>query len=1153
MAKTVTYNREVFARDPLKTTIPNNGVARVAEARTIENDEVSRYELRTFVCEGEYARGLRKILDTYVAHVGDPEQPAVWVSGFYGSGKSHLVKVLRYLWTDYTFTDGGTARGIVTLPAEIRDTLRELSIAGRQAGGLQAVAGTLGAGAGNIRLSLLRLLFLGAGLPEEYPAAQCALWLRRDGYYETVKAAVEAAGKDFHRELRSMYVSPVLAQGILRAYPNFADSEAAVRAQLKAQFPNVAEISLEQTLDTIAEVLSSGGKMPCTLIALDEVQQYIGDSSDRSYAVQELTEGCSKRFAGRVLFVATGQSALFGTPLLQRLKDRYTVTVELSDTDVETVTRKIVLLKAPSKLGEVEALLHECNGEIRRHLAETKIRPSSEDDKILAADYPILPARRRFWELVLRAVDRAGTTGQLRNQLRIVFEAVRAVAEQPLGAVVPADFIYNELASNMLQTGVLLREVHEIVGKQHDGGPDSALRSRLCALAFLITKLPREGNADAGIRATPETLADLLVEDLRAGSADLRKRLPELLDGLVTKGDLIKVEGEYRVQTREGAAWTSDFQDRLTRIRNDETVVAAQRTERLRIACTERLKDVKLLHGESRTPRKLEYFFGDNLPTPSPGALPLWVRDGWSAGEKDVIADARQAGPESPLIFVFLPRRPGEEFKNALAAKKAAEDTLALRGSPSSPEGQEARGAIETRRDEHGRALDMAVRDILDGARVFQGGGNELGLGLKEGVEEAARAALARRYPRFDQGDNPQWEKVADRARKGDKSPLAILGYQGDPEKQPVCTAVLAWIGGGKKGGEIRKQFMGAPYGWPQDTVDGALLALFAGGCVRAGLNGASLEAANLSGPTINAADFKVEAVVITAPQRIAVRKLLQDHGVPCKQNEESAAIPALLAGLKELAAKAGGQAPLPVPPDTAYLDEIEQAGGNAALAALHEARERITEEARIWRATAEKARARLPRWHTLQNLLAAGQELAGLDDARAQAKAIVADRRLLAEPDPVPPLCVAAADRLRQALTAAHDAYARIHGEQMAELTGLALWARLSGPQQEQVLRENSLTGVPEITVGTEADLLASAQNISLAEWRNRTDALTQRFANARAAAQKLVAPKAAVITLPRTSLTTVAEARAWLVQLEAVGREVLRLVEQDTPVVVE
>ena len=1149
----MTLNREVFVTDPLNAVMPNNGVAIVGDAATALRDDVSRYELRTFVCEGEYARGLRKILETYLANVGNPEQPAVWVSGFYGSGKSHLIKVLRYLWTDYEFGDGSTARGMTSLPNEIHDALRELSITGRKTGGLCAIAGKLGAGAGHIRLSLLGQIFRSADLPEEYPAAKCALWLKREGRYDAIKSAVEGAGKDFQAELRHMYVSPVFAQALLTADPSLAEDVKSVHGLMKAQFPQVADVTIEQTLDTIAEVLSVGGKMPCTLIALDEVQQYIGDSADRSYAVQELTEACSKRFSGRVLFVATGQSALFSTPLLQRLKDRYTVTVELSDTDVETVTRKIVLLKAPNRLGEVENTLSQCSGEIHRHLTETKIRPSVEDGKVMAADYPILPVRRRFWERVLRAVDRAGTEGQLRTQLRISFDAVREVAEQPLGTVVPADFVYDELSASMLQSGVLLREVHELVRRYRDGTADGTLRSRLAALVLLINKLPREMGADDGIRATPETLADLLVEDLRSGSATLRKKLPGALDELVQKGDLIKIEDEYRIQTREGAEWTSDFQGRLTKILNSETTVAAQRAERLRMACGERLKDIKLLHGESKTPRKLELFFGANFPSPSTGATPVWIRDGWTDGEKDVVADAQSAGAESPMIFVFLPRRPGEDFKNALAGMKAAEETLAIRGIPSSLEGQEARGAIETRRDEFERLLALAVNDVLDGARVFQGGGNELGLGLKDGVLAAAQAALVRRYPQFDMGDNPKWEKVADQARKSDKSPLTVLGYSAEPDKHPICAPILAWIGSGKKGSEIRKQFMAAPFGWPQDTVDGALAALFAGGCVKVSHSGTALAIANLTATAIGTADFKVETVVITIAQRLAVRKLLQDKKVPFTPNAEDAAIPDMLARLRELATSAGGDAPLPAAPSTAYLDDIAHQTGNGRIRAAYEARDRIADDAQAWQSQSEIIRIRLPRWHTLSRLLAAGDGLPGTAGLKEQAAAIAKERRLTAEPDPVPALCAAGADQLRQAVLATHDSYAASYDVQLSDLTGSPIWAKLSESQRENVLRDNLLAGVPAIKVGTESELLASVEAISLAEWRSRTDAIPQRFANAALAAQKLLTPKAEVMSLPRRTLTSSEEAQAWIAEIQTVTAAILERVESGTPVVVQ
>ena len=114
--------------------------------------------------------------------------------------------------------------------------------------------------------------------------------------------------------------------------------------------------------------------------------------------------------------------------------------------------------------------------------------------------------RRRFWEHTLRAVDRAGTAGQLRTQLRIVYDAIRQTADDPVGTVVPADFLFEEISPNLLQSGELLREVNEAIARQNDGTPGGELKSRLCALIFLIRKLPRDTGVDIGVRATAETL-----------------------------------------------------------------------------------------------------------------------------------------------------------------------------------------------------------------------------------------------------------------------------------------------------------------------------------------------------------------------------------------------------------------------------------------------------------------------------------------------------------------------------------------------------------------------------------------------------------------------------------------------------------------------
>src|SRR2546426_518709 len=83
---------------------------------------------------GQYEDGLIRILESYLGNASSTTQPAAWVSGFYGSGKSHLLKMFRHLWVNTPFADGATARGLARLPQEVQDLLRELDTLGRRSG-----------------------------------------------------------------------------------------------------------------------------------------------------------------------------------------------------------------------------------------------------------------------------------------------------------------------------------------------------------------------------------------------------------------------------------------------------------------------------------------------------------------------------------------------------------------------------------------------------------------------------------------------------------------------------------------------------------------------------------------------------------------------------------------------------------------------------------------------------------------------------------------------------------------------------------------------------------------------------------------------------------------------------------------------------------
>src|SRR5207253_4598519 len=126
--------------------------------------------------------------------------------------------------------------------------------------------------------------------------------------------------------------------------------------------------------------------------------------------------------------------------------------------------------------------------------------------------------------------------------------------------------------------------------------------------------------------------------------------------------------------------------------------------------------------------------------------------------------------------------------------------------------------------------------------KVFQGGGNEvLSLTLDGRIRNAANDALVRMFPRFKEGDSAAWEVAKNRAKGGTDHPLQPTGHTDATEKHPVCQQVLATIGSGKTGTEIRRTLKASPYGWPQDAIDTALIALHRGQHITATLNSASV------------------------------------------------------------------------------------------------------------------------------------------------------------------------------------------------------------------------------------------------------------------------------------------------------------------------
>lgn len=1124
-------NRDIYQTNPATRKLVNEGVASVNDDTTSSALAVLRYELETFVCDGQYEKGMAHVLETYLKNIDQAQQPAVWVSGFYGSGKSHLVKMLRALWVDTEFDDGAKARGIADLPQNIKDSLKELSVEAKRHGGLHAASGTLGAGAsGSVRLALLRIIFKSVGLPEQYPIARFVMWLKREGILETVRGYVEQDGLDWDEELVNFYVAEGLHKALIKAKPQLFTSLASCVQTLNNLYPHVQDVSNDEMLSAIRQALITETKFPLTLIILDEVQQFIGGDSQRSMDVQEAVEACCKNVGGKLLFIGTGQTAVTGTSNLKKLAGRFTVRVELSDTDVEAVIRKVILAKKPDAKAPIEKIMQTNLGEISRHLASTTIGHRQDDIQYFSQDYPILPVRRRFWETTLRVLDQTGTESQLRNQLSMVHKVIQTNLDHEVGNVVPADYLYFDSADKLLQSRIVPRKVHEKTMTWIKGSDDERLVARACGLVFLINKLAGSNN-EVGIRATTDTIADLLVENISRGSADIRSKLQPLLDKCSL---LMKVGDEYRIQTEESSAWNDEFLSQRSALANEAHRIDAEREDRIRKRFGELTRKLSLTQGNSKVLRDIALVFDSQLPFDHDQKISVWVRDGWSIDENSVRADARQAGIQSPTVFVFIPKRSADDLRHHLIDFKAASATLEKRGVPNSPEGSEARAAMETiKQSSEGRIREL-LDDAFSGARVFQSGGNEiLGNDLTEAIQDAANNSLQRLYPQFHVADHAGWHKVYEKAKVGAPDALKAVGDDGEPAKNPVCKIILGLIAGGKKGADIRTQLEASPYGWPRDAVDGGLQVLLVAGLVRAqNEHGKTVDPRELERKAIGKGIFKVESTTVTTAQRIQIRKLLQKVGLVAKQGEESLHVPQFLQELQELADRAGGDGPKPARPDTTWLEEIRLTAGNEQLLAIYNRRDELTSSIDDWKRLGDRIEKRLPAWNALKSLMAHAARVPDADVLRTQVRTIEQQRQLLEEPDLIAPLAANLTQLLRNELNEAKAEWERQWNQGESRLAKDENWQSVEPEQRHELRRPHQLieSATPKIEVETSEAVLRTLDANPLSALQDRIAALPARYDQVILNAAKLVEPEAQEIQLPRRMLRSKEEVDVWL-----------------------
>ena len=549
------------------------------------------------------------------------------------------------------------------------------------------------------------------------------------------------------------------------------------------------------------------------------------------------------------------------------------------------------------------------------------------------------------------------------------------------------------------------------------------------------------------------------------------------------------------------------------------------------------------MQGAAKEPRQFLIHREQTAPAVDGSSVPIWIRDGWSCAEKDVLEAARSAGTDSPILFVFIPRQSAEDVRRLIVEADATQQTLDAKGNPTTAEGQEARQSMDSRRARAVGDRDRLIRDVVANAKVFQGGGSEVLLtSLDDRIKAATDASLARMFPRFKEADLAAWEAVIKRARDGADHPFQPTGHTDATEKHAVCQQVITTIGAGKSGSDVRRTLGGTPFGWPRDAVDAALIALHRLQHLTATLNGQAIPLGQLDQNKIAKADFRVEHATLTVGDRLILRKLFQALGLSCKSGEEAVRAGEFLSGFIALAKSAGGGSPLPSSPATTEMEDTQRLVGNEQLVAIKTKAHDWEDKIKAWTTTRDLIAQRVPTWNLVERLAKHAAVMPEAKPHLEQIEAVRSQRLLLEKADPASAIRVALAGLLRDAVQKGRTDFETAFGAAMVSLASNSVWMKVLPADQDAIKAAVGLSAPSKPDIASDDALVAHLDQKPLSNIQAEIDAIAGRVALAIERAARPLEPKVQTITLERSTLRDTAEVEAWVQRQAATLIEAVR-----------
>lgn len=524
-----------------------------------QSDEENVYqELDEYVVTKELLKHFRDFFNNYEKGVdGYTDKMGVWISGFFGSGKSHFLKILSYLLKNST-VEGKRAIEYFTDGKKIEDPMliAEMTKAGTIESDVilfnidSKGSAKVGSGKEAIVEVFMKVFNEMQGYCGSIPyLAEFERQLDNEGRFEEFKEKFEAnAGAPWEKKRQAF---AVIQDKVVKTLVemDFMSEEAARNWCKNAK--GSYDLSIEKFVSLVQEYCAKKGPNHHVIFLVDEIGQYIADDTQLMLNLQTIVEDLGTACKGKAWVIVTSQEDIDSITKTKgndfsKIQGRFDTRLSLSASNVDEVIRKRVLAKNETAT-QTLSLLYEQKESIIKNLitfttdiADKKLYTDKTD---FADCYPFIPYQFNLLGQVLTAVRTYGASGkhlsdQSRSMLALFQESAIRLKDSQEGVLVPFSYFYDPL--------------HKFIDHQHSQViTDAEDNSRLDEFDVELLKVLFMIKYVKEFKAKVDNLTTLMISNIDDDRIEIRGRIEESLKKLIRE-TLVQKNGEiYSFLTNE--------------------------------------------------------------------------------------------------------------------------------------------------------------------------------------------------------------------------------------------------------------------------------------------------------------------------------------------------------------------------------------------------------------------------------------------------------------------------------------------------------------------------------------------------------------------------------------------------------------------------